>query len=425
MKIVCVGGGPAGLYLGILARLRSGGRAEVVVAERNAPGTAPGFAVTLGEDILDELYRTDPVGAEGVRAAAHVWGDQVVEVGDETVHLGGRYGYAIGRARLLEVLTARARQVGVDLRFDTTVAADGDLEADPLTAGADVVVAADGINSAIRSARADAFGTRIAHGANRYVWFGTTKPFEAFTFAFERTHAGWIWFHAYPAADCLSTCIVECAPETWRGLGLDGMPGDEAMRTLEMIFGRALEGHELVAPPGMGSSPWLQFREVRNTSWRDGHVVLAGDAAHTTHFAIGSGTVLAVADAIALAEELFPDPEPGDSDAPVAVTDVEAALAAYDARRRTAMAPIQDMARRSMEWFEAVPERLEGAGAVDFSWSLLDRRGDQGPLHRRLHEVTQIEPVRQVRRQLTLARRVRRALRRGEIDPVGAITGSS
>lgn len=415
MKIVCVGGGPAGLYLAILARLRSAGRDEVVVAERNAPGQASGFAVTLGEDILDELYRTDPVGAEGVRAAAHVWGDQVVEVAGETVHLGGRYGYSIGRARLLEVLTVRARQVGVDLRFGTEAAADGDLAADPLTADADVVVATDGAGSAIRSARSDDFGTRLTHGTNRYVWFGTSKAFTAFTFAFERTEAGWVWFHAYPAADCVSTCIVECTPQTWAGLGLDRMPADEGMRLLETIFARSLEGHSLIAPPGMGASPWLEFREVRNTSWRSGHVVLAGDAAHTTHFAIGSGTVLAVADAIVLAEELYP----GGAPAP----DLVAALATYDARRRAAMAPIQDMARRSMQWFETVPDRLDGVGAIDFSWSLLDRRGDQGPMHRRLHEATQIGSVRQVRRRLTLARRLHRALRRGEVDPVGVVTG--
>lgn len=413
MKIVCVGGGPAGLYLGILARLRSGGRDEVVVAERNAPGTASGFAVTLGEDILDELYRTDPDGAAAIRAAAHVWDSQVVEVDGRTVHLGGRYGYSIGRARLLEVLAERARQVGVTLLFETAVAADGDLAADPVTADADVVVAADGVNSAIRTARAEAFGTRISHGTNRYVWFGTSKAFRPFTFTFERTHAGWIWFHAYPAADCVSTCIVECTPQTWSGLGLDTAEPAAAMRLLEKVFARSLEGHQLIAPPGAGSSPWLHFREVRNMSWRDGNVVLAGDAAHTTHFAIGSGTVLAVADAIALAEELYP----ADGRTVEGGTAVLPALAAYDARRRARMAPIQDMARRSMQWFETVPDRLDGSDAVDFSWSLLDRRGDQGRLHRRLHDVTQIDPVREVRRRLTTARRVRRAVQRGEIGP--------
>lgn len=413
MKIVCVGGGPAGLYLSILARLWSGGRDEVVLAERNAPGTASGFAVTLGEDMLDELYRTDPVGAGRVRDAAHVWSSQVVEVGGRTVHLGGRYGYSIGRARLLEVLAERAAQVGVNLHFDTAVAEDGDTAADPLTADADVVVAADGVNSAIRRSRADAFGTRVTHGDNRYVWFGTTKPFRPFTFGFERTDAGWIWFHAYPAADCVSTFIVECTPRTWAGLGLDAMDPHEAMRTLEGIFARSLGGHSLIAPPGMGSSPWLRFREVRNMSWRDGNVVLAGDAAHTTHFAIGSGTVLAVADAVALADELYPGGLPGHGD-------VEAALAGYDARRRTAMAPVQRMARRSMEWFENVPARLDGADPLDFAWSLLDRRGDQGRLHRRLHEVTQIDPVREVRRRLTTARRVRRAVSRGELAPAQA-----
>ncbi|MBC3191538.1 FAD-dependent monooxygenase [Pseudonocardia sp. C8] len=410
MKIVCIGGGPAGLYLSVLARLRSGGRDEVVVAERNERGTASGFAVTLGEDVLDEFFRTDPVGAERVRAAAHMWDSQVVEVAGERVHLGGRYGYAIGRARLLELLAERAEELGVTLRHGTAAAAGGDVAADPLTADADVVVAADGVNSAVRTARAPAFGTRVAHGANRYAWFGTGKRFRPFTFAFEPTEAGWVWFHAYPAADCPSTCIVECAPETWTGLGLDRMDPGEGRRLLERIFARALDGHQLIAPPGVDASPWLRFREIRTMSWRDGNVVLAGDAAHTTHFAIGSGTVLAVSDAIVLAEHLYPRGSTG-------TDDVEAALAGYDACRRAAMAPVHQLARASMEWFETVPARLATADALEFSWSLLDRRHDQGRLNQRLHRATQVESIRRVRRGLTTARRVRRALRRKEINP--------
>ena len=415
VRIVCVGGGPAGLYFALLARLRSGGRDEVVLAERRPPGTAAGFAVTLGEDVLDDLYRTDPVGAARVRAAAHVWDSQVVTVGPKRVHLGGRYGYSIGRARLLEVLADRARELGVKVLHETEVAPDGDLAADPITAGADVVVAADGVGSAIRTARAGAFGTRITHGRNLYVWFGTAKPFRQFTFTFERTDAGWIWFHAYPAADCVSTCIVECTPETWAGLGLDRMPPDETMAVLERVFTRTLDGHRLIAPPGMSDTPWQRFREVRNLSWRDGNVVLAGDAAHTTHFAIGSGTVLAVEDAIALADHLYPggatvDTNSGD-------IDIDAALAGYDAQRRATMAAVQRMARGSMEWFESRPARLDGADPVAFAWSLLNRRHDQGRFHRRLHGATQSEPVRKVRERLTRARRVRRALRRGEIGP--------
>lgn len=422
MKIVCVGGGPAGLYLAILARLRSGGRDEVTVVERGGAGATRGFAVTLGEDILDGLYRTDPVGARSVRAAAQVWGEQVVEIGSpggrsRPVHLGGRYGYSIGRARLLEVLTGRARQVGVDVRFSTAVT--GDPAEDPLTSGADLVVAADGVNSSVRARHADHFGTEIGHGRNRYVWFGTSRAFEAFTFAFVPTEAGWIWFHAYPAAECVSTCIVECSPRTWTGLGLDTMDPEAAMRMLERRFGRALDGHCLIAPPGMGASPWLRFREVRNSTWRRDNVVLIGDAAHTTHFAIGSGTVLAVADAIGLADALY-----GDGDGTPPAADLPGALAAYDARRRAVMRPIQDMARRSMEWFETVDERLD-QDPVRFAWSLLDRRGDQGPLHYQLHRATQIGPVRRVRRRLTSARRYRRALSRGEITRAQLLTGSA
>ncbi|MET0189314.1 MAG: FAD-dependent monooxygenase, partial [Pseudonocardia sediminis] len=359
MKIVCVGGGPSGLYFSILARLRSGGRDEVTVLERNGFGTAQGFAVTLGEDILDGLFRTDPVGAHAVRAAAHVWGEQVVEVGPSPVHLGGRYGYSIGRARLLEVLTERARQVGVDVRFETELTDDPAV--DPLTADADLVVAADGINSPIRNRHTDHFGTDVSHGTNRYVWFGTSKAFTAFTFAFEPTEAGWIWFHAYPAADCVSTCIVECSPRTWTGLGLDTMDPDEAMRMLERRFARALDGHTLIAPPGMGASPWLRFREVRNSTWRRDNVVLMGDAAHTTHFAIGSGTKLALEDAIKLAEVLN---RPG--------LTREAALAEYQAERNLEVLKLQNSARNSTEWFETLDRYLHFE-PIQFAYSLLTR----------------------------------------------------
>ncbi|GAA1860639.1 FAD-dependent monooxygenase [Pseudonocardia ailaonensis] len=405
MKIVCVGGGPAGLTFAIQARLRSGGRDEVVVAERSGYGSAQGFAVTLGEDILDAAYRADPVGAPALRGALHLWGDQVVDVAGRQVHLGGRYGYAVGRSRMLSLLADRAVAVGADVRFGAEVTDDP--ATDPLTADADLVVAADGINSRIRTRHATHFGTEVSQGRNKYVWFGTTRRFRAFTFAYERTEAGWIWFYAYPASDGPSTCIVECPPATWAGLGLDAMPGDEAMRMLERRFARALDGHALVAPPGMGASPWLEFREVRNATWRRDNLVLAGDAAHTTHFSIGSGTVLAMEDAYGLADAVY--------GGPARTTDggLSAALAAYDARRRAQMRPIQDMARRSMEWFEVATEGLD-ADPVRFAWSLSDRRGDQHPLHYQLHRATQIDPVRRVRRRLTSARRLRRALRRGE-----------
>ena len=415
MRIACVGGGPTGLYLAILARLRSGGRDEVVVHERNELGRTHGFGVTFGEDLLDDFYRTDPAGAPALRRASRLWSDQMVRIGDrKPVHLGGKYGYSMARVTMLEVLTRRAEQLGVDLRFGSTVTDRAELDAD-------VVVATDGVGSRLRSARADHFGTTIEPGENRYVWLGTDRTVDVFTFAFERTHAGWIWFYAYPSADGASTCIVECAPETWEGLGLDRMPPADGLRMLESIFADALGGHRLLPPAdGFGEEPWLRFREIRNRTWRDGDLVLAGDAAHTTHFGIGSGTVLAVQDAVALADALYGSAGPRD------VVDLDgphgrgAALAAYDATRRARLGPIQDMARRNMQWFERAGRRLDqGEDPIEFSWALLDRRGDMGRLHYGLHKATQIGPLRQVRRTLTSARRVRRAAARGERGAIG------
>ncbi|BBG01641.1 MULTISPECIES: FAD-dependent monooxygenase [Pseudonocardia] len=413
MRIACVGGGPTGLYLAILARLRSGGRDEVVVHERNERGWTHGFGVTFGEDLLDDFFRTDPAGAPALRRASRLWSDQMVRIGDlKPVHLGGKYGYSMARVTMLQVLTDRAEQLGVDLRFGSNIGSRDEIDAD-------IVVASDGVGSRLRTARAEHFGTTLEPGENRYVWLGTDRSVDVFTFAFERTDAGWIWFYAYPSADGASTCIVECAPDTWAGLGLDTATTAEGLSLLESIFSDALGGHRLLAPAtGPGAAdvlPWLRFREVRNRTWRDGDLVLAGDAAHTTHFGIGSGTVLAVQDGVALADRLY-----GTSGGRTAVEDRIAALSAYDARRRAQLCPVQDMARRNMQWFERAGERLErGEDPVEFSWALLDRRGDMSKLHYRLHRATQIGPVRQVRRTLTSARRVRRAAQRGERGAIG------
>ena len=214
---------------------------------------------------------------------------------------------------------------------------------------ADLVVR-DGVGSRLRARHADRFGPTITTGRNRYIWLGTSKVLEAFTFAFERTDAAWAWAYGYPSTGGTSTFVIECAPATWTGLGLDRMDPDAGLRLLESVFARVLSGHRLLEPPTTtGCSPWLHFREIRNATWRAGNLVLAGDAAHTTHFGIGSGTVLAVQDAIALADAVH---APG--------AHLPDALDAYDRRRRAAIGPIQDMAMRSMSWFEDVDKRMDG-----------------------------------------------------------------
>jgi anthraniloyl-CoA monooxygenase len=400
VKIVCVGGGPAGLYFAILAKLRAAGD-DVTVVDRNPPDATHSWGVTFGEDFLDDLHRNDPESARAVRAGALLWSDQVVRVGGHRpVHLGGKYGYSMGRTRLLRALTDRCRQLGVRLEFGREVRSVED-------ADADLVVAADGVGSRLREAHAEHFGTTLDQGANRYIWLGTSRLSPVFTFAFEPTPAGWVWFYAYPSTVGASTCIVECSPRTWAGLELDRMEPSEGLRMLERVFARPLECHRLLEPPaGLGESPWRQFREVRNTTWRRDNLVLVGDAAHTTHFGIGSGTVLAVQDSIALAEALRAEP------------DLPSALAAYDARRRPELGPIQDMAARNMRWFENVDEEIAGGidvDAVRFAYSLLDRRGDQAPWRYRLHQATQIDGLRRARSTVTSARRSLRGLRRGEL----------
>lgn len=411
VRIVCVGGGPAGLYFAVLARLRRPADA-VTVVERNRRAATSGWAVTFGEDLLDDLFRHDPPSARAVRDAAVVWSDQVVRIGDRPpVHLGGKYGYSMGRARLLEILTERAEELGVGLRFEHE-AGPADLD------GADLVVAADGVGSRLRTAHADHFGTTQEPGRNRYIWLGLDAPVEVFTFAFERTGAGWIWYYAYPSVDGTSTCIVECSPATWTALGLDRLDPAAGIGLLEEVFARHLAGNRLLLEPpgGVGAAQWSVFRHVRNRTWRRGNTVLVGDAAHTTHFGIGSGTVLAVEDAIALADALH---RPGADGA-----DLDAALAAYDAERRPALDHVQDMARRSMQWFEDVDARLQD-DPVRVAYSLLDRRGDHAPWRYRLHRATQIDGVRAVRRRLTSARRsVRAARRAGLADRTGRAPGS-
>ncbi|MCO1653735.1 FAD-dependent monooxygenase [Pseudonocardia humida] len=396
MKIVCVGGGPAGLYSAALARLAAPGD-EVVVVERNPPDATHSWGVTFGEDFLDDLHANDPESARAIHDAATVWTEQVVRVADRApVHLGGKYGYSLGRARLLDVLTERCHRLGVRFEFGREIGSADEVDAD-------LVIAADGVGSRLRTAHAEHFGTTLTTGRNRYVWLGTSRISPVFTFAFEPTPAGWVWFYAYPSTASAGTCIVECAPRTWTGLGLDTMDPAAGLQMLEGIFDRALEGHRLLSPPdGLGPAPWRNFREVRNTTWRRGDMVLVGDAAHTTHFGIGSGTVLAVQDAIALAESIR-----------ACGADLATALPDYDARRRPVLDGVQAMARRSMHWFENVDSEIAtGADPVRFAYSLLGRRGDQAAWQFRLHQATQIDGLRRARRTITAARRSLRGIRR-------------
>jgi 2-polyprenyl-6-methoxyphenol hydroxylase-like FAD-dependent oxidoreductase len=381
MKIVCVGGGPAGLYFAILMKERDRGH-EITVLERNPPGVTYGWGVVFWDDLLDQLHASDPTTARAIAANSFRWSGELLAVGARgSVQMDG-HGYGIGRRRLLDLLLQRARSLGVLVEFEHAVVDAAQLPA------ADLLVASDGVNSSLRRLRHGRFGTDVHVGRNKYVWLGTNKVFDVFTFAFVGTAAGWIWCHAYGFDDRSSTFIVECTPETWTGLGFDRMGEEETLALLEQFFEPWLEGHPLRSN---GEARWLEFRTLTNERWHHENVVLMGDAAHTTHFTIGSGTKLALEDAIALAAKLHGD------------TKLEDALEAYGAERGAALRPAQTDARFSALWFESVPRYADLSPTQLFAL-LHERRSPLLPripprLYYRLHQATHdVPPLRKLRR---------------------------
>lgn len=340
VKVVCVGGGPAGLYLSILMK-RQDPAHDVTVLERDPAGATYGWGVTYWGGLLDRLRAGDPESAHAVEAASVRWRDGVAHVGDRTARHTGDEGFGIGRHRLLDVLADRARSLGVRVEHGRPVSGPADLPA------ADLVVAADGVHSALRERHADRFGTEAAVGRNLYVWLGTTKVLDAFTFSFAETPHGWIWCYAYRHDADRSTCVVECPPETWTGLGLDRMSQEDGLALLEGLFARLLDGHRLTGRAHAdGTAPWRTFRTLTNRTWSYGDLVLMGDAAHTTHYSIGAGTTLALEDALALAGALRDVPGRA------------AALAAYERERKRALLPAQSAARHSARWYEDLPRYI-------------------------------------------------------------------
>src|SRR4051812_7048062 len=298
MKIVCVGGGPAGLYFATLAKLRSNDH-NVIVVERNPAGVTYGWGVVFNDKLLHNLYSRDLESAHEIRHSSVHCHPTKVHVQGKQVGLMDSYTLSTGRRRLLDILAKRAMDLGVEIWFEHETEDLSDF------ADADLIVACDGMNSRLRHLYANHFHTNADMGHNKYIWLGTHKVFDAFTFAFEKTSAGWIWFHAYRFSNDASTFIVECLPQTWKGLGFDDLGLDESIVLLEDIFEPYLDGHSLVSQMShLGKAPWLNFQRISNENWHHDNIVLMGDAAHTTHFTIGSGTELALEDAIVLAKKL-------------------------------------------------------------------------------------------------------------------------
>src|SRR3954471_24630752 len=284
MRTAIVGGGPSGLYLSILLK-KLDPTHDVVVYERNAPDDTFGFGVVFSDETLAAFEAADPeTYAEITRRFAR-WAEIDVHYRGEVMTSGGHGFSALARVDLLGVLQRRAAGLDVDLRFRREIDAE---EID-----ADLIVAADGVNSTLRRRYAESLKPSLDRRRAKYVWFGTDLVFDAFKFFIKQTDHGVLQVHGYPYSDTMSTFIVETTPAAWRGLGLDRATEEESLAICEGLFADVLEGHRLIP----NRSIWIDFVTVRNGSWRHGNVVLLGDAAHTAHFSIGSGTKLAMEDA--------------------------------------------------------------------------------------------------------------------------------
>jgi len=372
MRIACVGAGPAGLYFAISMKLRDPSH-EIEIFERNAEGVTFGWGVVFSDLTVENITRNDPVSAKTITEEFAHWDDIDVHFGGQTITSGGHGFIGIGRERLLRILTDRARDLDVKLHFETECE-----PADPKWRDYDLIIASDGANSRFRDANPQAFGVDIDVRANKFVWLGTSKVFDAFTFAFEKTEHGWIWAHAYRFAPDCSTFIVECSEETWRSFGFDTMSQAESIAACEKLFAKYLDGHSLQSNAAhlVGSAAWLNFRRIKCERWNAGSVILLGDAAHTAHFSVGSGTKLALEDAIKLADVLTRVPSlrgaEEESHADQKTLSLEAALDEYVAERNLEVLKLQNSARNSTEWFETL-ERYTHFEPLQFAYSLLTR----------------------------------------------------
>ena len=366
MHILCLGGGPAGLYFGLLMKLQQPAH-RITVVERNRPFDTFGWGVVLSDQTLGNLQAADPVSAQLIGDAFNHWDDVEMFFKGRSVRSGGHGFCGIGRKRLLNILQDRCIELGVELVFETDVQDD---QATAARYNADLVIASDGLNSRIRTRYASAFQPDVELRNCRFVWLGTRKTFDAFTFAFEQTEHGWFAAHAYQFDGTTSTFIVETPEAVWKAHGLDQMSQQDGIAFCERLFARYLGGHALMSNAAhvRGSAIWIRFPRVVCAHWvhhetmagKRVPIVLMGDAAHTAHFSIGSGTKLALEDAIELTRCFAEHPETDD------------ALQAYEAVRSVEVLKIQNAARNSTEWFENV-NRYSRLEAEQFFYSMMTR----------------------------------------------------
>jgi 2-polyprenyl-6-methoxyphenol hydroxylase-like FAD-dependent oxidoreductase len=351
VRIAVIGGGPGGLYFAYLWKRRRPD-AEIDLFEQNAAGATWGFGVVFSEQALEFLRADDPDTVDAITPRMESWKNITLHLRGESVEIDGVGFSSIGRLELLKILQQRVRDAGVAPRYDTLVQSLDQLN------GYDLIVAADGLNSLVRRGFEREFGASISHSANKFAWYGTTKRFETLSQTFVATERGAFNAHHYRYSAGMSTFLVECDPATWQAYGFADKTVEQSQAICERVFADTLDGHPLVS----NKSVWRNFSWIWNERWSHGNMVLIGDALHSAHFSIGSGTRLAIEDAIALVKALENE------------TDMGAALHRYQAERRPIVKKLVTAARTSANWYEIFPDHMK-LDLMDFAYSYITRSG--------------------------------------------------
>ena len=362
MKITIIGGGPAGMYFAILMKATDAGH-QITIYERNGPDDTFGWGVVFSGRTLNNLRAADPASHAEVTGDFAAWDNVDVAHRDEKISIHGNSFSGIARLRLLKILQRRCEDLGIKIKFHTEIR---DLAS--FVSDCDLFVGADGVNSTVRQVFANEFKPDLSTRPNKYIWYGTRQLFHGLTLTFRETREGVFAAHSYKFDTTTSTFIIECDPQTWTNAGFDGMADEQTRAFLENVFAGDLAGQQLLS----NNSKWINFLLVRNANWYFDNVVLLGDALHTAHFSIGSGTKLAMEDAIALAQCFKPGAE---------VTD---ALRRFEAERKPVIEAYQAAAEESMLWFENAKDYMQLA-PIELAYVLMTRSGriDHETLRRR------------------------------------------